>query len=131
MRRRFGAGCIVAVALASLGVVGCGSDGDDNVGSSATTVPTTTAAPASSAPINDEERAERAALAAVGGGRVTSVDSDQQDDRPVWEVEVVASNGVEWDITVDQATGEIVEKDSDDDSDSDSDSDSDLRRRRI
>jgi uncharacterized membrane protein YkoI len=61
-------------------------------------------------------RAQAIALGRVPGGRITDVDTDQQDDRPVWEVEI-NRGGNDYQVTVDRATGRIVEFNQDEDED--------------
>ena len=55
--------------------------------------------------------ARRIALAEVGGGTVTKVESELEHGFSTWKIEVVRS-GVEHDIYVDRATGDIVKADS-------------------
>ncbi|MDG4771881.1 PepSY domain-containing protein [Solwaraspora sp. WMMD792] len=77
------------------------------------------------------DRAARIAVDEVGGGRVTEIERDHTDGRPIWEVEVVA-DGVEWDLDIDRVTGDIVKVDRDDDDDDrwdDDDRDDDRRDR--
>ena len=67
-----------------------------------------TAAPAAgAAPGLSPEQAREAALARTGGGRVTEFDRDFKDDgREVYEIEIV-HNGVEYELEINVATGEI------------------------
>ncbi|SNT61317.1 Peptidase propeptide and YPEB domain-containing protein [Asanoa hainanensis] len=58
--------------------------------------------------------ARRIALAKVGGGTVTEIESEFEHGFATWKVEIVRA-GVEHDVYVDRATGEIVKLDSDDD----------------
>ncbi|MFV2087033.1 PepSY domain-containing protein [Micromonospora sp. LOL_021] len=74
------------------------------------------------------DRAARIAVDEVGGGRVTEIERDHTDGRPIWEVEVVA-DGVEWDLDIDRVTGAIVKLDRDDDDRRDDDRDDDRRDR--
>lgn len=76
-----------------------------------TTAPATP--PASGGEVT-EQQAREIALARVGGGTVTEVERDRDDNRPVWEVEI-KWNGVEYDIDIDRETAEILEFDQDDD----------------
>ncbi|WP_326552846.1 PepSY domain-containing protein [Micromonospora sp. NBC_01813] len=74
----------------------------------------------------DVEQAKRIALDHVGGGRVTEIERDHEDGRPVWEVEIRAG-AVEWDLDIDRTTGDILDVDRDDDSDDRDDDDRDDR----
>ncbi|MET0424239.1 MAG: PepSY domain-containing protein [Actinoplanes sp.] len=76
---------------------------DDNPGASATPSPSRTAT--SGLGISSAE-AIRTALAAVGSGRLSKIEAEVEHGYRVWSVEVLAG-GVEHDIDVDRATGEI------------------------
>lgn len=87
-------------------------------------------------PVVDRAAAERIALERVGGGQVTEVefdrddddrdDADERDDRDHWEIEV-RNGAADHDVDVDAATGEILdyEIDNDDRDDRDDDGDDD------
>ncbi|MER5453851.1 PepSY domain-containing protein [Micromonospora sp. NPDC002389] len=82
------------------------------------------------------ERAGEIALAHAGGGRITEIDRDRENKRPVWEVEIVKGD-VEHEIDVDRETGQVLkaeqerydgdddDRDDDDDDDDDDDRDDD------
>ena len=76
------------------------------------------------------ERAGELALAKAGGGRITEIDRDREDGRPVWEVEIV-NGDVEHEIEIDRETGAVLKAeqepvdDDDDDRDDDDDDDRD------
>ncbi|GIE74959.1 hypothetical protein Aph02nite_09090 [Actinoplanes philippinensis] len=52
-------------------------------------------------------QAKLIAIRAAGGGRVESVERETEHGRLVWDVDVIV-NGVEHDIDVDAATGEVT-----------------------
>ncbi|MEU6020591.1 PepSY domain-containing protein [Micromonospora sp. NPDC047134] len=92
-------------------------------------VPTEGATPGSGQDAVSAERAGEIALAKVGGGQITEVDRDQEDNRPVWEVEIV-NGDIEHEIEIDRETGEVLKAeqepvDDDDDDDDDDDRDDD------
>ena len=60
--------------------------------------------------------AKAIAIRAAGGGRVTKVERETEHGRAVWDVEVYRS-GVEHDIDVDRATGEVLRHKTDRDDD--------------
>jgi hypothetical protein len=66
--------------------------------------------------------AKTIAIRAAGGGRVTKVERETEHGRAVWDVEVYRS-GVEHDIDVDRATGEVLRHKTDRDDKSDRDDD--------
>ncbi|AEB43172.1 PepSY domain-containing protein [Micromonospora maris] len=75
------------------------------------------------------ERAGELALAKAGGGRITEIDRDREDGRPVWEVEIV-NGDVEHEIEIDRETGAVLKAEQepvDDDDDDDRDDDDDDR----
>jgi uncharacterized membrane protein YkoI len=77
------------------------------------------------APAVSIEQAVRSALGTVPGGRAESADLDD-DDRRVWEVEVVTPDGKEHEVHVDATTGKAQAApadDTDDDRDDDGDDD--------
>ncbi|MEV4725472.1 PepSY domain-containing protein [Micromonospora humida] len=81
-----------------------------------------------------QQRAGEIALAKVGGGRITEVEREQEEGRPVWSVEII-NGDTEHEIDVDRENGGIVKSEQekadddrsgrDDDSDDDRDDDSD------
>lgn len=78
---------------------------------------------------DDHERARRAlargeilpltqildVLAREAGGRVIEVEFDDDDGRYVYEVEVISRDGRLLELTIDAATGVVIERDYDDD----------------
>jgi hypothetical protein len=87
--------------------------------------PTTGTAPAGSAV--DEKRAGEIALAKAGGGQIVEVESEQENGRPVWSVEIVAGD-VEHEVDVDRDNGSVVKAEQepvDDDNDADDKDDND------
>jgi hypothetical protein len=60
------------------------------------------------------ERAKAIALRAAGGGRVESIEREREHGRLVWDVDVIVK-GVEHDIDVDAATGQVTRHRTDDD----------------
>lgn len=65
---------------------------------------------------------EQAALAAVPGGRVTDAELENEHRRPVWELDLTTGRGQEYDVTVDAATGKVLDHSRDHDDDHDDDS---------
>ncbi|GIF38753.1 PepSY domain-containing protein [Actinoplanes xinjiangensis] len=53
------------------------------------------------------EQATAIAVRAAGGGRVASIERETEHGRLVWDVDVIV-NGVEHDIDVDAATGQVT-----------------------
>ncbi|WP_431920085.1 PepSY domain-containing protein [Micromonospora wenchangensis] len=85
----------------------------------------------STAPATDDavsqQRAGEIALAKVGGGRITEVEREREEGRPVWSVEII-NGDTEHEIDVDRENGNIVKSeqekaDADDRSGHDDDSD--------
>ncbi len=64
--------------------------------------------------LTDEERAkvEAAALAATGGGRVTDIDREDDEDDHLYDVEVTFDDGSDWDLEI-SADFQVVEIDRD------------------
>ncbi|MGW1737559.1 PepSY domain-containing protein [Nocardia sp. NPDC001965] len=56
----------------------------------------------------DRAQAMDAAVAAVPDSRAVSAEFDTEHGTPVWEVEVVTSAGVEYEVTVDAKTGDVI-----------------------
>jgi hypothetical protein len=54
-----------------------------------------------------KEQAKAIAVRAAGGGRVASIERETEHGRLVWDVDVIV-NGVEHDIDVDAATGQVT-----------------------
>jgi uncharacterized membrane protein YkoI len=111
-------------AVAALAITGTALASDDDGGRAgqATSPPAATAA----TEIGSEWAAE-IALERVGGGEVVEIEREQEHSRPVWSIEIV-EDGVEYELDVDQETGEIIKVERDDDSDDrDDDRDDDDR----
>jgi len=53
-------------------------------------------------------KAERIALAAVGGGKVLLAVLEKTDTPPDWSVDVVKSNGSEYEVKVNACTGKVI-----------------------
>ena len=134
---------IAAGAFATLGVAGtalaAGNDGtsesvvtvaapapspsDDRTRSAGPSAGPSASNSSSAAPVGggvDEAKAREIAVRAAGGGRVEDVERENEHGRDVWDVEVDV-NGVEHEVDIDAASGEIVRHDTDDDRDDDSD----------
>lgn len=62
----------------------------------------------------DEAAARQIAVRAAGGGQVEDVERETEHGREVWDVEVTVG-GVEHDVDVDAATGEVTRHETDDD----------------
>jgi uncharacterized membrane protein YkoI len=129
VRRLFPAGRTGALLAAALLMAACSGDPDEDrrspvpVATATTPVPaagTTTpfvpppapTTPASAIPV---EEAVTIALDAVGGGNVVETGADDFDVTiQVWEVTVVTPDGVRRKVTVDMASGTIVDQEIDD-----------------
>ncbi|MGI5218706.1 PepSY domain-containing protein [Nocardia sp. CA-290969] len=61
-----------------------------------------------SAPGIDRQQAMDAAVAAVPGSRAVSAEFDTEHRVAAWEVEVVTPQGVEFEVTIDADTGEVL-----------------------
>jgi hypothetical protein len=72
----------------------------------------------SSAGAIDLDAAKETAVKAAGGGRVIDVERETEHGRAVWDIDVRKA-GVEHDIDVDRATGEVLRHRSEADDDSD------------
>ena len=64
--------------------------------------------PAGKADINDHRAAAAIAQKAVPG-RVTSTELDREDGYTVWEVKITDRTGVHHEVTIDAASGKIIE----------------------
>ena len=53
-------------------------------------------------------KAERIALAAVGGGKVLLAVLEKTDNPPDWSVDVIKSNGSEYEVKVNACTGKVI-----------------------
>jgi hypothetical protein len=62
----------------------------------------------------DSARAIEIALGRVGGGMVTEVERERENGRPVWSVEI-SKDGIEYEVDVDRATGQVVGSERDND----------------
>lgn len=56
----------------------------------------------------DRQQAMDAAVAAVPGSTAVSAEFDSEHRTAVWEVEVVSPAGVEYEVTIDANTGEVL-----------------------
>jgi uncharacterized membrane protein YkoI len=116
MKLFVGAGVIVGVLLAGVGIAFAVSGGDDDGLNGA-----------------DLDQASEAAIAEAGGGRVTSAEQGDADDRYAFEVEVTRDDGTQVDVQLDEqfavlATDEDgVDDDGPGDEDGDHDDDGDDR----
>ncbi len=59
------------------------------------------------------QQAAQIALAQVPG-KVLSLEFEQEDDRPIWEVKVLTAAGVEHELKVSSESGEVLEHEEDD-----------------
>lgn len=80
------------------------------------------------------DRAEQAALAEVGGGRVLEAEADDEGGERLYELEVVDTDGVAWDVVLDEKFSIVLadredaddaRDNADDSADTDADADSD------
>ena len=84
--------------------------------------PSASSSPSASAPSSgggsaiSAAQARTIALRAAGGGRVTDIERESEHGRAVWDVEVYRG-GVEHDIDVDRATGDVLRHRTDRDDD--------------
>src|SRR5258708_3880257 len=112
MRRTVTIALSTGVAVAMLGgglaMASVRGSSDDGARPAASSAPTERAAmsPAVAATIS-RARAEQIALKAVPGGRVTSIEAEQEHGRTVWDVRIVA-HGVRHDVQVDRHTGKLL-----------------------
>ena len=54
------------------------------------------------------EAAQRRMLAAVPGGRVTAIELDEDEDRVVWQGDVLDAKGVRHDVRIDAVNGSVL-----------------------
>ncbi|MFI9639131.1 PepSY domain-containing protein [Micromonospora sp. NPDC051925] len=97
-------------------------------GAPATEAPGGSTAPATNDAVS-QERAGEIALAKVGGGRITEIEREREEGRPVWSVEII-NGDTEHEVEVDRENGTVVRSeqekaDADDKSGRDDDDDSD------
>ena len=59
-------------------------------------------------PVVSQERAEQAALEQVQG-RVEEADFEGWDGKQVWEIEIEAEDGQDYEVVVDGTTGEVLD----------------------
>ncbi|MEU8656411.1 PepSY domain-containing protein [Actinoplanes philippinensis] len=128
LKKNVAAVMMTAGVLAALGFGGVAfaSGGSDDIRPPASASPSPTAddsldpspSPSSSSPDDSSSssaggtavtasQAELIAIRAAGGGRVESVEREIEHGRLVWDVDVIV-DGVEHDIDVDAATGEVT-----------------------
>jgi hypothetical protein len=110
------AGTAVAVALVAAACAGS-PDGDRSVLPAApgTSAPVSPAAPTGTTPSVSAEDAMALALDAVGGGQVLETDVDEFEVViQVWEVTVLAPDGVRRQVSIDMTNGTVMGNDSDD-----------------
>lgn len=128
---------VAVLVLAAL--AGCGGSDDTSTSSSApppvtTTAPSSAASTPSAAPSTSsssastgnavrQEQAKTIALKATGGGTVTKVESDDEDNRQVWKVKVATSGSQKRKVSVDKSTGQVVKNEVDNDSSDGNDTD--------
>ena len=58
--------------------------------------------------IISKAQAEKIALNAVGGGQVLLIVLERNDNPPVWSVDVLATNGMEYEVKVNMYTGHVT-----------------------
>ena len=128
-RRVLGAGCTVLLLVGTPVLAGCG--GDDEPAADAPRTVTVAAPPAATTPAEDDGAASTAsgsvrrsraiaiARKRAGGGRVDSVERDDDDGRAVWKVKLARAGGIEREVSVRVSDGRVlkVETDRDDDAD--------------
>ncbi len=101
-------GAAVAVLGGGLALASERGSSDERSRPAATSTPTGRATmPSPTVSTVGRERAEQIALAQVPGGRVESIETEQEHGRTAWDVRIVA-NGVEHDIQIDRRTGSVL-----------------------
>ncbi|MGW5381781.1 PepSY domain-containing protein [Nocardia sp. NPDC003963] len=102
-----GATVAAVVVGASIGVAAVSLGHAPQIGTAAQSTPSTELSLVAEQGI-DRSRAMEIAAAAVPDSRAVSAEFDTEHRTPVWEVEVVTSAGVEYEVTVDAQTGAVV-----------------------
>ncbi|WP_250008300.1 PepSY domain-containing protein [Actinoplanes sp. M2I2] len=92
---------IVAVPMAFL--IGCG-DTETDAGDGDQPTPAATTATAAGV---SEARAREIALDRVGGGEITNVSTHDEQNQPLWQVEVT-KGGREYDVEINRSSGAVV-----------------------
>jgi uncharacterized membrane protein YkoI len=115
---------LIAIAFAAaLAVAGCG--GNDQTPSAqpaatttapASTTSTTVATTPTTAGSITRAQARIIALRAAGGGRVTEIEQDDEDNRQVWKVKVRKGRSTRK-VSIDQQTGKVLKIETDTDND--------------
>lgn len=106
-------------AASALMLAGCGSDDDDTPPAPTSTavasmsMPPGTGTGTAAMPAVGKEQAEQAAVATVPGGTLVSSQLEQDDGRTVWHVHVRNTDGWDYDVDVDAASGAVVPDDDD------------------
>jgi uncharacterized membrane protein YkoI len=112
---------ITLAFVAILVFAGCGGDEDTGSAQPATTTTaapaattTTVAATITTAGSITRAQARTIALRAAGGGRVTDIEQDDEDNRQVWKVKVRKGSTTRK-VGIDQQTGRVlkIERDTD------------------
>ena len=125
------AGCAALVLVGTSVLAGCGDD--DEPAADAPRTVTVAAPPAATTPADGDgagsaasgsvsrSRAIAIARKRVGGGRVDSVDRDDDDGQAVWKVKLARAGGIERKVSVRVSDGRVlkVETDRDDTNDRD------------
>lgn len=125
------AGCTMLVLLGASVFAGCGDD--DEPAADAPRTVTVAPPPAATTPAERDgagsassgsvsrSRAIAIARKRAGGGRVDSVDRDDDDGRAVWKVKLARAGGIEREVSIRVSDGRVlkVETDRDDQNDRD------------
>lgn len=64
--------------------------------------------------IQSFEKLDEAALAKHPGGQIEDAELDEEGNRYIYDVELRDAKGVEWDLELDAATGEVLKNHQDD-----------------
>lgn len=64
--------------------------------------------------IQSFEKLDEAALAKHPGGQIKDAELDEEGNRYIYDVELRDAKGVEWDLELDAATGEVLKNHQDD-----------------